>query len=95
MHFRARGWIRWTPRTGRSGETWPFTGSPFPSALDARFLGQGKHPVSGKTVATFRADTEIDRQDFGVTFRAPLESGGTYVGDRVAISLVIAAVRQD
>jgi len=66
-----------------------------PVALDTRFLGQGKHPVSGKTVGTFRAETEIDRQDFGVTFRAPLEGGGTYVGDRVAISLVIAAVRQD
>jgi polyisoprenoid-binding protein YceI len=64
-----------------------------PVVLDARYLGQGKHPVSGKTVGTFRAETEIDRQDFGVTFRAPLEGGGTYVGDRVAISLVIAAVR--
>lgn len=66
-----------------------------PVVLDARYIGQGKHPVSGKTVATFRADTEINRQDFGVTFRAPLESGGTYVGDRVHISLVIAAVSQD
>ena len=63
--------------------------------MDTRFMGQGKHPVSGKTVGTFRADTEINRQDFGVTFRAPLEGGGTYVGDRVHISLVIAAVRQD
>jgi polyisoprenoid-binding protein YceI len=66
-----------------------------PVVLDTRYMGQGKHPVSGKTVATFRADTEIDRQDFGVTFRAPLETGGTYVGDRVHISLAIAAVKQD
>jgi polyisoprenoid-binding protein YceI len=66
-----------------------------PVVLDARFLGQDKHPVSGKMVGTFRADTEIDRQDFGVTYRAPLESGGTYIGDRVHVSLIIAAVRQD
>ena len=63
--------------------------------LDTRYLGQGKHPVSGKTVATFRADTELDRGDFGVTFNAPLEDGGTYLGTRVRISLIIAAIRQD
>jgi polyisoprenoid-binding protein YceI len=66
-----------------------------PAVLDAHFTGQGKHPVSGKTVSTFRAETTIDRQDFGVTYRAPLESGGTYIGDRVHISLLIAAVSQE
>ena len=66
-----------------------------PVVLDTRFLGHDKHPASGKTVGTFRADTEINRQDFGVTYRAPLESGGTYIGDRVHISLLIAAVRQE
>ena len=66
-----------------------------PVVLDTRFLGQGTHPVSGKTVGTFRAETEINRSDFGVTYMAPLEGGGTYIGDRVAISLVIAAVRQE
>lgn len=63
--------------------------------LDTRYLGQGKHPVSGKTVGTFRADTEIDRGDFGVTYNAPLEGGGTYLGARVHISLRIAAIGQD
>jgi polyisoprenoid-binding protein YceI len=66
-----------------------------PVTLDTRFLGQGKHPVSGKTVGTFRAETAIDRRDFGVTFNAALEGGGTYLGERVQISLVIAAIRQD
>jgi polyisoprenoid-binding protein YceI len=70
-------------------------GATRPVVLDTRFLGQGKHPVSGKTVGTFRADTAIDRRDFGVTFNAPIESGGTYLGERVNISLVIAAVRQE
>ena len=66
-----------------------------PVALDTRFLGHAKHPVSGKTVGTFRADTAIDRRDFGVTFNAPLETGGFYLGERVQISLLIAAIRQD
>src|SRR5262245_17273731 len=34
-------------------------GTSRPVVLDARYMGQGKHPVSGKTVATFRAETEI------------------------------------
>ena len=63
--------------------------------LDTHYLGQGTHPVSGKTVGTFRADTEIDRGDFGVTYNAPLDGGGTYVGSRVHISLIIAAIRGD
>jgi polyisoprenoid-binding protein YceI len=66
-----------------------------PVTLDTRFLGQGKHPVSGKTVGTFRAETSIDRRDFGVTFNAALEGGGFYLGERVQISLVIAAIRQE
>jgi polyisoprenoid-binding protein YceI len=66
-----------------------------PVVLDTRFLGQGKHPVSGKTVGTFRAETTIDKSDFGVTFNAPLETGGFYIGERVQISLLIAAIRQD
>jgi len=66
-----------------------------PVVLDTHYTGQGKHPVSGKMVGTFRADTSIDRHDFGVTFNAPLEGGGTYVGPRVSISLLIVAVRQD
>ena len=63
--------------------------------LDTHYLGQGKHPVSGKTVGTFRADTEIDRDDFGVTYNAPLEGGGTYLGRRVHVSLIVAAIHQD
>jgi polyisoprenoid-binding protein YceI len=65
------------------------------AVLDAHFKGQGTHPVSGKTLAAFQAETTIDRRDFGVTFNAAIEGGGMYLGDRVHISLVIAAVRQD
>jgi polyisoprenoid-binding protein YceI len=66
-----------------------------PVALDTRFLGLGKSPFSGKTVAAFRAETAIDRRDFGVTWNAALEGGGQYLGERVDISLVILAARQD
>lgn len=50
--------------------------------LDARYFGQKKSPFSGKMMATFRAETIVNRGDFGVTWNAPLEAGGTYLGER-------------
>ena len=84
-----------------SGDAWKVAGNlaihgvSRPVALDVRYLGQKKSPFSGKMVATFRAETSITRGDFGVTWNAPVEGGGTYIGERVQISLLIAAVRQD
>jgi len=66
-----------------------------PVVLDTRYLGQSKHPFSGKTVAAFRAETTIERRDFGVTWNAALEGGGAYLGERVDVSLVIMAARQE
>jgi polyisoprenoid-binding protein YceI len=66
-----------------------------PVVLDARYLGQAKHPFSGKIAAGFRAETAIDRRDFGVTWNAAMDTGGAYLGERVQISLAIMAVRQD
>ena len=66
-----------------------------PVALDTRYLGQAKHPFSGKIAAAFRAETTIDRRDFGVTWNAAMDTGGAYLGERVQISLSIMAVHQD
>jgi len=66
-----------------------------PVALDTRYLGQAKHPFSGKIAAGFRAETAIDRRDFGVTWNAAMDTGVAYLGERVQISLAILAVRQD
>jgi len=63
--------------------------------LDTRYLGQAKHPFSGKIAAAFRAETAIDRRDFGVSWNAAMDTGGAYLGEQVKISLVIMAVRQD
>ncbi len=45
-----------------------------------------------KLRAGFIATTEIDRQDFGVSWNAPLEKGGVVVGDRVAITIDAEAI---
>ena len=63
--------------------------------LDTRYLGEANHPFSKKIAAAFRAETAIDRRDFGVTWNAAMDTGGAYLGERVQISLSIMAIRQD
>lgn len=47
---------------------------------------------SGGTRAGISASTTIDRNDFGVTIRLPLDGGGVVVGEKVQINLEIEAV---
>jgi polyisoprenoid-binding protein YceI len=46
----------------------------------------------GGTRAGFSATGEINRHDFGVSWSAPLETGGVVVGDKVQLQLEIEAV---
>ena len=48
----------------------------------------------GGTRAGFTATAEINRQDFGVSWNAAMETGGVVVSDKVAIHLEIEAVLQ-
>ena len=66
-----------------------------PVVLDVRYLGQAMHPFAKKMAAAFRAETAIDRREFGVTWNAAMDTGGAYLGERVQISLSIMAVRPD
>lgn len=61
---------------------------------DVEFEGQGKDTY-GKQRAGFTATTAIDRSDFGIKWNTALETGGFAVGNRVKLTLHIAAVRQD
>ena len=46
----------------------------------------------GGTRAGFSADAEINRQDFGVSWNAAMETGGVVVSDKVSIHLDIETV---
>lgn len=48
----------------------------------------------GGTRAGFTATAEINRQDYGVSWNAAMETGGVVVADKVAIHLEIEAVLQ-
>jgi polyisoprenoid-binding protein YceI len=64
-----------------------------PVALEAEYEGGGKTPF-GTEVASWTAQTELDRKDFDLTWNAPLEAGGFLVGDDVKVELDIEAVKQ-
>lgn len=59
--------------------------------LTLELNGFGPDPFGG-TRAGFSATTEINRHDFGVSYNAPLETGGVVLGEKVTISLEIEAV---
>lgn len=65
-----------------------------PVELATDYLGTFKNPW-GQTVAAFSASTTINREDFGMTWNAPLEAGGVLVGKDLTIELEIQAALQE
>jgi len=63
-----------------------------PVALDVEFGGIGKDPW-GNTKAGFTVNGKIKRSDFGLTWNAPLETGGVLVSDEVRINSEVQLVK--
>jgi polyisoprenoid-binding protein YceI len=61
--------------------------------LDATFEGTGKNPW-GVEVAGFSGTTKINREDWGLTWNAVLETGGLLVSKDVQINLEVQAALQ-
>jgi polyisoprenoid-binding protein YceI len=71
-------------------------------ALRVRFLGRWQTPwwedgvdKGPKTRAGFTATTTIDRDDFGVSWNAPLDKGGVVVGNLVEITIDAEAILEE
>lgn len=64
-----------------------------PITLDLEFVGTNPGMGHGE-VAGFEASVVLSRKDFGIDFDAPLETGGSVVGDKVTITLEIEALKQ-
>lgn len=60
--------------------------------LKVAFGGVAKDPW-GNTKAGFTINTKINRTDFGLTWNAPIETGGVLVSDEVKISAEIQLVK--
>ena len=65
-----------------------------PVELDVEYHGWATDPWGGRR-AGFSASTEIDREDFGLTWNAALEGGGVLVGKKAHLEFEIEAVKQD
>ncbi len=64
-----------------------------PVELQVEFEGAGRSPY-GFDVFGFSASTEIDREEFGLTWNVALETGGVMVGKKVKIEIEGEAIRQ-
>ena len=64
-----------------------------PVVLDVEFNGAGGDPYGGKRFG-FSATTEIDRDEFGMTFNMALETGGVMVSKNVKIEIEGEAILQ-
>ena len=64
-----------------------------PVELLVEFEGAGRSPY-GFDVFGFSASTEIDREDWGLTYNMALESGGVMIGKKVKIEIEGEAIRQ-
>jgi polyisoprenoid-binding protein YceI len=65
-----------------------------PVTLDVEYHGWTTDPWGGRR-AGFSASTEVDREDFGLTWNAALEGGGVLVGKKARLEFEIEAVKQD
>jgi polyisoprenoid-binding protein YceI len=64
-----------------------------PVELNVEFEGAGRSPY-GFDLFGFSASTEIDREDWGLTYNMALESGGVMIGKKVKIEIEGEAIRQ-
>jgi polyisoprenoid-binding protein YceI len=62
-----------------------------PVVLDSEYLGATVDPW-GNTRVGFSATTEIDREDFGMTWNLALEAGGVLVSKKIKIELEVQAI---
>lgn len=64
-----------------------------PVSLDLEFNGTNPGMGHGE-IAGFTASVVLNRKDFGIDIDMPLETGGSVIGDKVAITLEIEALKQ-
>ncbi|MET3681932.1 polyisoprenoid-binding protein YceI [Alkalibacillus flavidus] len=57
--------------------------------------GVAKDPMSGNMVAGFDIEGKINREDYGLTWNAPLETGGVLIGKDVKIQAAFEFVVEE
>ena len=65
-----------------------------PVEVDVTYEGLAVNPFTSAKTVGFSATTEIDREDFGLTWNQTVEGGGVLVGKKVQIDLEVEAVQE-
>ena len=63
-----------------------------PVTLDLRYHGTARDPW-GNDKAVFSAETEVDREEWGLTWNQALETGGVLVGRSAKIEIEVEALK--
>ncbi len=61
--------------------------------IDVEYTGSAVDPF-GNTRIGLEASGSLSRKDWGITWNAPLETGGVLIGDRVSLEIDISAVKR-
>lgn len=83
----------------RNGPKWALDGdltvrgTTHPVTLDVDYLGAVADPWGGQRIV-FSASTEVDREDWGLTWNMALETGGVLVGKKVTLEIDTELVRE-
>lgn len=64
-----------------------------PVSLDVEFDGMATDPFGNVRIG-FSATTAVDREEWGLTWNAALETGGFLVSKKIILQLEISAIRQ-
>jgi polyisoprenoid-binding protein YceI len=93
LEFRSRSVTPTSPGTWAVDGDLTIRGESRPVRLDVTLEGVVTDPW-GNQRAGFSASTEIDREDWGLTWNVALETGGVLVGRKVRIDIDAEAVLQ-
>jgi polyisoprenoid-binding protein YceI len=63
-----------------------------PVTVDFEYTGAAKDPAGNLRVG-FEGGTTINRKDWGVSWNAPLETGGVLVSDKVTLEFEVSAIK--
>jgi polyisoprenoid-binding protein YceI len=85
--------VRWDGRRASVAGDLTIVGVTRPVTLEVEHLGTVTAP-DGRDRSIFSASTEIDREDWGLTWNMALEAGGILVSKRIRIEIEVETVRE-
>ncbi len=65
-----------------------------PVTVEFRFEGSAVDPYGNQRIG-LEGTATVNRKDWGISFNAPLETGGVLIGEKIALEFEVSALRTD